>query len=123
MLRLAPRAVEAPQECSGPRFVLDLSKLAYPVREQVAAPLRPLRPILSQQPAGPGGGRLGGHPDSDFSREAGEAPVTKAGVGHVRDRLLPTGMAVVVVQPDPVHVESLQHPAKRAHPILAIAGM
>ena len=120
LVLVAPRVVERPEERGGTGGVPDLPELADPVGEQVAPPANPPLPVGREEEPGALRGRGVRQRHARLLLEPAEAALAEAGVGHVRDGLLPARVGVVVVEPHAVHLELPQELPEGVHPAPAV---
>ena len=123
MIAFAPGTVKRAQQRAGTHGVDDASIFPHPVGEQSAPPGYPLRGKLAQEKTREFRDRGGGQPQAGIVRESLQTAGAKAGIGQVGHRLFPTGLTVVVVQPDPVDLIALERGSESVHPVAPIARM
>ena len=121
---VAPRVVEGAQQRRRARGVDDGAELTDPVGEDIQPPADPGLAMCREEERRALGRRHVGQLDRRGVLEAPQASIAEAGVRHVRLGLLPTRVAVVVVEPHAVDREVLQQFPVRVHakPAVAVVG-
>ncbi len=111
---VAPGIVEGPEQRRGPRASRMVRNSRTQSVKHVHPPPHPSLPMRGEQQRRALGVGVR-QPDASLVLEPPQAAGAEARVGHVGHGLLPTGVAMVVVEPDAVDRESLQQLPERRH--------
>ena len=120
---ISPWAMKCTEQSIRACFIDNGAKLANPIGKDVAAPLYPRVFVPVEYPVSRFCCRLIRQIRFRFSREPGETSLAKTGVRHDGNSTLPTGVAMVVVEPDAINLEFAQNFAKSVHTKSAVARM